>query len=356
MVGLVDDFRALAGKCDVITEDGGVRYATLVIASVAILAVPPLSNLIVNAVLRALYPVPGAFYFVNSRPMHLYCTGHGFPTVVLDAGGGNDWLIWQKVQPGVARTQRVCSYDRAGSGWSELQPGVQDAKNIAIQLHQLLKPAGEKGPFVLVAASVAGFYARQYVDAFPTEVAGLVLVDSSTPEQIAEIPGSEYSPELIKKKHLEVRLEWWKQASGWTLLRGGCKPEVEPGLEAYANVARSEACRPAYALSWRGEADQFWNSASEAARARCCNDLPLLIISQDPDNPRSSQPALIRPIWNSLQERLKSLSPRSRRIVARGSGHAVMIDRPDVIIRGIQQISAAAIGHDPGSRATTSFE
>ena len=101
--------------------------------------------------------------------MHLYCTGHGFPTVVLDAGGGNDWLIWQKVQPEVTKTQRVCSYDRAGTGWSELQPGVQDAWSIAIELHQLLKQAGEKEPFVLVAASVAGFYARQYVDAFPNE-------------------------------------------------------------------------------------------------------------------------------------------------------------------------------------------
>ena len=326
------------------------------VACVAILAAPALSNLIVNAVLRSRYPVPGAFYTVNRRPMHLYCSGHGLPTVVLDAGGGNDWLIWQKVQPEVAKTQRVCSYDRSGTGWSELQPGVQDAKNIAIELHQLLKQAGEKEPFVLVAASVAGFYARQYVNDFPRDVAALVLVDSSTPEQIAEIPGSAYSPELIKRKHLEVRLEWLKEASGWALLSGGCKPEVEPGLEAYANVARTEECRPAYAMSWRREADQFWNSAGEAARAHCCNDVPLLIISQDPDNLRSSQPALIRPIWNSLQERLKALSPRSRRIIARGSGHAVMIDRPDVVIRGIQQISVAATGRHTSSESATSVE
>ena len=139
-------------------------------------------------------------------------------------------------------------------------------------------------------------------------------------------------------------------------MSGGCKPEVEPGLEAYSNIARSETCRPVYAMSWRDEADQFWNSAREAARARCCNDLPLLIISQDPGSPRSGQPALIRPIWNSLQERLKALSPRSRRVIARGSGHAVMIDRPDVIIRGIQQVTAAAIGNDSGWSATTSFE
>jgi pimeloyl-ACP methyl ester carboxylesterase len=67
----------------------------------------------------------------------------------------------------------------------------QDAKNIAIELYELLRQAGEREPFVLVAASVARFYAEQYINAFPTDVAGLVLVDPSTPEQIAEIPGVE---------------------------------------------------------------------------------------------------------------------------------------------------------------------
>ena len=296
--------------------------------------------------LRLRHPVPGAFYLINGRPMHLYCTGSGSPTVVLDAGGGNDWLIWQKVQPELSNTQRVCSYDRGGVGWSELQPGVRDASHISIELHQLLKQAGESKPFVLVAASVAGFYARQYVDRYPSEVAGLVLVDSSTPEQIRAIPGSAYSAELIKRKHREVMLEWWKEVSGWSLLTGDCEAAVEPGLEAYADFARAETCRPAYATSWRGEADEFWNSAEEAARARCCNDLPLLIISQDPDNPLSPQPATIRPIWNNLQEGLKALSPRAYRVIARGSGHGVMIDRPDVVIRGIREISAAATRQD----------
>ena len=317
---------------------------TVVVAAAAILATPAVVNVVTNKVLRHRYPVPGLFYAVNGRSMHLYCTGHGDPTVILDAGGGNDWLIWQKVQPEVAKTVRVCSYDRAGTGWSEPQPGVRDAGNISQQLHLLLKTAGEKPPFVMVAASVAGFYARQYVDHYPAEVAGLVLVDSSTPEQIAEIPGAAYSPELIRQKHREVMLEWWKDATGWALLKGDCKPRLEPGLESYGNLARAEMCRPSYALSWRGEADQFWNSAEEASHAHCCGNLPLLIISQDPNNPQSSQPPAIRPIWNSLQEHLKTLSPRSRRVIARSSGHAVMIDRPDVVIHGIQQISASEVG------------
>lgn len=329
------------------------RYTAFVMAAAAILSIPALVNFATNAVLEARYPVPGSFFAVNGRLMHLYCTGQGSPTVILDAGGGNDWLIWQKVQPEASKTMRVCSYDRAGTGWSESQPGVQDANNIGQQLHLLLKAAAEKPPFVMVSASVAGFYARVYVDRYPAEVAGLVLVDSSSPEQIVEIPGSAYSPALIRQKHREVMLEWWKEATGWSLLKGDCKPEVEPGLEAYGNLARAEMCRPSYAVSWRGEADQFWNSAEEARRAPCCNKLPLVVISQDPNNPRSSQPPSIRPIWNSLQERLKALSPNNRRVIARSSGHAVMLDRPDVVICGINEIGAGAIGHNLG---TTSLE
>lgn len=322
------------------------RYTTFVMAAGFILSILALVNFLTNKVLEARYPVPGSFFAVNGRLMHLYCTGHGSPTVILDAGGGGDWLIWQKVQPEASKAMRVCSYDRAGTGWSESQPSVQDAINISEQLHLLLKAADEKPPFLLVSASVAGFYGRVYVDRYPAEVAGLVFVDSSTPEQIVEIPGSAYSPALIRQKHREVMFEWWKEATGWSLLKGDCKPEVEPGLESYANLAWAEMCRPSYAVSWRGEADQFWTSAEEASRARCCNKLPLVVISQDPNDPRSSQAPSIRPIWNSLQERLKTLSPNSRRVIARSSGHAIMIDRPDVVIRAIEEICAEESGHD----------
>jgi hypothetical protein len=138
-------------------------------------------------------------------------------------------------------------------------------------------------------------------------------------------------------------VEWWKEATGWSRLLGDCTPEVEPGLEAYQNLARAEACRPSYATSWRAEADQFWHSADEAAQASCCGDLPLLVISQDPKSPRSPQAISVRPIWNNLQEHLKALSSRSWRVIARDSGHAVMIDRPDVVIRGVRQVVACTI-------------
>ena len=127
------------------------RYTAFVVVVGSILSIPALVNFVTNQVLEARYPVPGSFLAVNGRLMHLYCTGHGSPTVILDAGGGGDWLIWQKVQPEASKTMRVCSFDRAGTGRSESQSGVRYAINIGQQLHLLLNTAGEKPPFVLVS-------------------------------------------------------------------------------------------------------------------------------------------------------------------------------------------------------------
>jgi pimeloyl-ACP methyl ester carboxylesterase len=293
--------------------------------------------------LQRRYPVPGKLVAVNGSMMHLYCTGSGSPTVVLESGLGGDWIYWQKVQPEAAKATRVCSYDRAGIGWSDPQPGPRDARNIAQQLHALLHQAGEAAPFVLVGGSAGGLYVRQFTALYPNEVAALVFADASLPEQIQALPGAGFSEATARKRHREARWEWLKEGSGWARLTGKCRGEVERGLEAYLPVASAEACRPELAVSWLGEWDEFWHSAEEAGQAECCGDRPVLIISQDPDRPKpgwTAQAIAANPIWNSLQEHLKGLSPHSRRIIARSAGHHVMIDRPDVIIRGIGGIVA----------------
>jgi hypothetical protein len=94
---------------------------------------------------RAIYPPRGKPYTVDGYKMHLYCTGEGFPTIILDAGLGNDSLIWAKVQPVLSKTTRVCSSDRAGFGWSDRRPSPRDANRIADQLRELLNQAGITG-------------------------------------------------------------------------------------------------------------------------------------------------------------------------------------------------------------------
>jgi hypothetical protein len=65
---------------------------------------------------------PGRLVDIGGYRLHLYCTGQGSPTVILEAGGGNPWLSWYKVQPPAAAFTQVCAYDRAGLGWSDPSP------------------------------------------------------------------------------------------------------------------------------------------------------------------------------------------------------------------------------------------
>src|SRR5919199_2908361 len=133
------------------------------------------------------YPPPGEMLDVGSYSLHINCVGQGSPTVVLDAGLGEFSAQWVRVQREVSDTTRVCAYDRAGMGWSEMGPDPRDARQITSELHTLLSKAGIEGPYVLVGHSFGGMYMQTYAARYPDEVAGVALVDSSTdPDQFSQ--------------------------------------------------------------------------------------------------------------------------------------------------------------------------
>src|SRR5215211_8224249 len=129
------------------------------------------------------YPAPGKMVDVGGYSLHINCVGQGSPTVVLDAGLGEWSAQWVRVQRELSGSTRVCAYDRAGMGWSERGPEPRDARQISSELHTLLAKAGIEGPYVLVGHSFGGLYARMYAARYPNQVSGVVLVDSSHPEQ-----------------------------------------------------------------------------------------------------------------------------------------------------------------------------
>jgi pimeloyl-ACP methyl ester carboxylesterase len=157
----------------------------IVLSLVALVAVTLTASSGFNAI--ALYyfrhPPPGEMYLVNGHKMRIDCTGSGSPTIVLEAGGGNDGLIWGGVQPVLAKTTRVCSYDRAGFGWSDALSPPRDADHVAAELHGLLVAAKVDGPIVLMGHSIGGLYIRDYATRYRGDVAGLIFVDSSIPLQ-----------------------------------------------------------------------------------------------------------------------------------------------------------------------------
>jgi len=134
------------------------------------------------------YPPPGKLVDVGDHSLHINCLGEGSPTVILEAANLGMSAHWTRVQQQVAQTTRVCAYDRAGLGWSEPGPEPRDARQVSSELHTLLSDAGAEGPYVLVGHSYGGLYARMYAARYSQEVAGVVLVDSSHPEQFMHSP------------------------------------------------------------------------------------------------------------------------------------------------------------------------
>lgn len=301
------------------------------------------------------YPPPGKMYAVDGHAMHMYCTGTGSPTLVLDSGLGDDWTVWNKVQPELSKTTQVCSYDRSGVGDSDWLPGAHDANTLADQLHALLGVAGIHKPFVLAGHSIAGLYIRAYATRYPNDLAGLIFIDSSSPDQFARLPKEMTAniPNLF--------LESWMTRLGIARAMGQCN-EGEPGTEAVKGWVLANICNPSVVDAGIAEFKGIDPSNPETRHTGPFGHLPVLIFSHDPDKSATDDslpPAVWKQfsvIWTQMQEALKQLSPDSRRIVAKGSGHYIELDRPDLINREvpvfIEQIRNGTQSPDIGTTKT----
>jgi pimeloyl-ACP methyl ester carboxylesterase len=280
-------------------------------------------------------PPPGKLVDVDGYRMHIDCTGSGSPTLILEAGGQNDSTIWTGVQPALSKTTRVCSYDRAGLGWSDTQPAPRDADHIAAELHRLLLRAGIAAPIILMGHSIGGIYIRDYVMHYPADVAGIVFVDSSTPFQ-------DKNPAFIRAAqagaHSSFQTPAWlfnvALIVGMPRLLGMCA--AWPGPDVTLNTLRAEdVCRLRTAAFSEVDNNIFDLSSQQTVISRSFGNLPILIISHDPAKSRPANPSQVelerRNAWSQMQEDMKTLSTRSRRIIAKSSAHHVMLDRPDLI-------------------------
>ena len=334
----------------------GNSWARIAALCFFLLLVPALWNLAVVKWDHFRNPVPGAFYEVDGAQMHIDCTGSGSPTVVLEHAATASYLLWRKVQPELSQITRVCSYDRAGHGWSSTREEPRDAKTIAHELHSLLDQAGVKRPFIYVGHSAGGLYVREYAKEYPDELDGVALLEASSPQQIDELPGWRTSWE---EDNLDRRRTLWKdklrQWSGWDRLFGKCQVTVSEQDRPYAGQYQAMQCRPSYVDADDSELPDFDTSSKQAAGLREFGQIPLLIISRDPSKDASASPNDIVSVqvWQQEQENAKRLSPLSWRIIAKGSGHMVPLDRPDLVISQlISLVNDVRTGDSPNSGTT----
>jgi pimeloyl-ACP methyl ester carboxylesterase len=288
-------------------------------------------------------PPPGNFYTIAGKEMHIECSGVGSPAIVLESAASAPWSEWRLVQPALSKITQVCSYDRRGHGWSPPSNDPRDAEAIVRDLHALLDSAGVRRPFVLAAHSAGGLYAREYFIEHPDEVAGLVLIESSSPQQIDELPGFRASYEEDKR---QARNDlWWDRIrvwTGWERIAGHCS--VSPSKTIQGRwVAQYEAmaCRQGYVDTDEIELPYFEVSSRESARLKSVGRIPLLVISRDvafnADKASPRERAQLA-IWDREQEQEKALSAKSWRVIAESSGHMIPLDRPDVVVREMTRL------------------
>jgi pimeloyl-ACP methyl ester carboxylesterase len=265
------------------------------------------------------YPPPGQLVDVGGYRLHINCTGTGSPTVVIDAGLG-DWSTgWGFVQPEVAKTTRVCTYDRAGWAWSETGPLPRDAAQFAKELHTLLKNANIPGPYLMVGHSLGGLTVRVFVHDYASEVAGVVLIDSMTPQQFSQSP-TEVQP-LSRPFNLLVALS--RLGIVRLLARPlGIFPAAPPDPKAYYALG----VRPQSVQAFIDDSRGMPASGVQASAVKSFGDLPLIVLTAKLND---------MPGWPAWQTELLQLSSNSQQLFAENSGHNIEFDEPDAAVAAI---------------------
>lgn len=293
---------------------------------------------------RDLYPPPGELVDVGGVRLHIRCAGEGGPTVILDAGGGDNSLTWSIVQAELARTHRVCAFDRPGLGWSDDAPAPRDADHAADRLHALLDAAGEAGPYLLVGHSVAGLYDRVFAARYRSEVTGLVLVDPTpvVPADDSEVLG-------ILGSGLPLPLAAPAAVTGLhrVLFWPGIVENALPTrrLPEEAQMAyRATRYRTSALPTGAAEEAAIRASIDQALGADDLGDLPVtVLVAEISDADRSA----VSPELLMVLERAKRLqaahaegSTRSEVVMVSGTGHFIHVDRPEVVLDAIRRMLA----------------
>jgi len=287
------------------------------------------------------YPMPGKLIDMGGFRLHLYCTGErkaGEPTVILEAGSGSASPDWGLVQPEITKITRVCSYDRAGYGWSDKGPLPRTSEHLAEELHMLLTVAGEEGPYVLVGHSFGGHTIRLFAHQYPQQVIGMILVDAR-PEELALRPAMN-----------DFQLTFWAFMArcGFFRLFGDVIVKALVPAESLEKMPEGYpwqfSFRPQTLETIRDE-DPLGSDKQVLASGKL-GDLPLIVIVHGNPSMFASLPAedalQAEADWQAAQKKLAASSSNSQLIVAEGSGHAISFERPDVVINAIQQVLSSA--------------
>lgn len=288
----------------------------------------------------------------DGRRLNFRCSGQGAPTVILEGGYAATSLAWSRVRALVAKTNRVCTYDRAGYGFSDPGPLPRDGAAIARDLDRGLRAARISGPFILVGHSAGALYVRLFSNRRPREVVGMVLVDPSVEYQEQRF-AAEFGPGAGSVAPLKAVAARCLAAAEQDLL-----PSSEPGLARCsdrasqnqpASVAAARMAESIRASTWRtklSELDTLWTSTSMQLSdgRQSYGELPLIVLTAEGTYSSAPEPArgAVQSLWQRLHQELAARSTRGVERQVANSSHMMMNDRPEVVAAAIAEIAGAA--------------
>lgn len=269
---------------------------------------------------------PGMLVDIGTHKMHLNCQGIYPPTVIIDSGLGGFSLEWTTLQKQLSRYNRVCSYDRSGYGWSEESPNPRTTSVIATELHLLLETAGIEGPYVMVGHSFGGYNIRYFASQYPDQIAGLVFIDASHPEQFERMPGLVSTKENdIKRKGMQIKLAIPRLSNNFP--------------REYLNTAYFLMCNLKARRTQLQELENFKISANQVMANDHLPDVPVIVITHGkriwPHNEIGDES---EQVWQDLQDELAMLGKNSIHLIADKSGHSVHLDQPLLIYTAISDL------------------
>lgn len=295
------------------------------------------------------YPPPGKLVDVGGYRLHINCMGEGEPTVVMDAMGVCWSTHWGLVAPEIAKFARVCVFDRAGLGWSDSGPTPRTARQVAVELNTLLHKTGITGPYVLVGHSFGGWTVRLYHHQYPSEVAGMVLVDAGHEDELDSpefrAHGDWALPQLPLRRILV--------ALGISRLVMALDAIPESENEMLEKLRRLSPDDQAIILAV-GNRSGFWKTiidenaalkeTAEQVRATgSLGNLPLVVLTATgpkrwPGWPPDFPAEPLREKWMQMQKELLKLSSNSTHMLAEKSSHFIQFDQPELIVKAVRQV------------------
>lgn len=295
----------------------------------------------------------------GGQRLHVIQEGQGAPTVVFEAGTGDCSFIWQMVQRRAATFTATVSYDRAGYGWSDPSARPRTLRQVAFELHLLLKNSSCKPPYILVGQSYGGFVVRTFAARFPDDTAGVVLVDSMHENSRVVYGGaahrirSEAGAESIPPSQpplAKARRNWGEAAPRPAALDdpGRTKEWIEK-LSRWAESQTEQSNARSDELEWSSKEIARWHADREDTRVPL-GKTRLFVLSagavsySDTGNATAAELIDER---RALQERLAGLSSDSRHTVRATAGHNIHLDDPQSVVDAVRAVVEAAREHRP---------